>query len=199
MSFINYEKKIINCKILYCGPSKSGKTTNISYIHDFLNTGNTGNFSSQQLTSETLLYDFLPINIGKNNGYETHFHLYTLPSHNLFNSSIDFLFRGVDGIIFVADSSLERLDDNIEAFDMLKSELSKANKNLKNTPIVFQWNKRDLPNICDSNLLSKNINSENLPEIETEAISGKGVFDSLKLMMKFILINHKDLVDGEVL
>jgi len=178
MSLINYSSKEINCKIVYYGPGLGGKTTNIKYIYSKVNPQNRGKLMSLDTELDrTLFFDFLPVNLGKVKGFQVHFHLYTVPGQVYYNASRKLILKGVDGLIFVADSQIERFDDNIVSFENLKENLSEYGRKLEVIPMAIQYNKRDLPNILSIEELQRHINKRGYQCFESVAIRGIGVFD----------------------
>src|SRR5271163_2509655 len=148
MSFINYMAREINCKIVYYGPGLCGKTTNLQYIYERTNPDAKGKMISLATeTDRTLFFDFLPLALGEIRGFKTRFHLYTVPGQVFYDASRKLILKGVDGIIFVADSQQERMDANHEALDNLMDNLKEHGYDFKKLPYVLQLNKRDLPNI----------------------------------------------------
>ena len=147
MSFVNNHTKEINCKIVYFGPGLGGKTSNIQHVYRKTSGDNRGKMITLNTENErTLFFDFLPLDLGDVRGYKTRFHLYTVPGQVFYEASRKLILRGVDGIIFVADSQSKRFEDNIESLTELEHCLLLQNYNIQNIPLVFQWNKRDLPN-----------------------------------------------------
>ncbi len=188
MSFINYAAREINCKIVYYGPGLGGKTTNLQYIYNQTNPGARGKMVS--LTGETertLFFDFLPLNIGEIRGFKTRFHLYTVPGQHFYDASRKLVLKGVDGIVFVADSQLERMEDNLDSLKSLDANLKEQGYDLNQLPCVFQYNKRDTPNPVPVKVLHEQLNTFNAPELEAIAVKGDGVFDTLKTISKLIL------------
>jgi len=148
MSFVNYHTKEINCKIVYYGPGLGGKTTNIQYIYQKTSSQNKGQMITLNTENErTLFFDFLPLDLGEIRGFRTRFHLYTVPGQVFYEASRKLILRGVDGLIFVADSQVERMESNIESYQGLERNLAEQGYDLARVPMVMQWNKRDLPNI----------------------------------------------------
>ncbi|RKX70667.1 gliding-motility protein MglA [candidate division WOR-3 bacterium] len=189
MALINYASREINSKIVYYGPGLGGKTTNIKFIYTKLNPAIKGKLISLATELDrTLFFDFLPVDIGTIRGFKTRFHLYTVPGQVFYNASRKLILKGVDGIVFVADSQIERFDDNIESLENLKDNLRSYNLSLKEIPLVFQYNKRDLPNITPVAELNKALNPLNIyPFFEAVATQGIGVFDTLKEVCKMVL------------
>jgi len=189
VALINYASREINSKIVYYGPGLGGKTTNIKFIYTKLNPAIKGKLISLATELDrTLFFDFLPVDIGTIRGFKTRFHLYTVPGQVFYNASRKLILKGVDGIVFVADSQIERFDDNIESLENLKDNLRSYNLSLKEIPLVFQYNKRDLPNITPVAELNKALNPLNIyPFFEAVATQGIGVFDTLKEVCKMVL------------
>jgi len=188
MSFINYAAREINCKIVYYGPGLGGKTTNLQYIYNSTNPQARGKMVS--LTGETertLFFDFLPLNIGEIRGFTTRFHLYTVPGQHFYDASRRLVLQGVDGLVFVADSQVERMDDNLDSLKSLDSNLRDQGYDLRTIPFVFQYNKRDLPNPIPLKVMHDQLNTFGAEEFEGVAVKGVGVFDTLKAISKGIL------------
>jgi mutual gliding-motility protein MglA len=192
MSFVNYHTKEINCKIVYYGPGLGGKTTNIQYVYQKTHSGNKGQMVTLNTENErTLFFDFLPLDLGSIRGFKTRFHLYTVPGQVFYEASRKLILRGVDGIVFVADSQVERMEENIESLNGLKKNLEDQGYDSENLPIVFQWNKRDLPNVVSIMDLEKKLNKLGRPSFEASAVKGEGVFETLKMISKMVLLNIK--------
>lgn len=188
MSFINYAAREINCKIVYYGPGLGGKTTNLQYIYSKTNPGSRGEMVSLAgETERTLFFDFLPLNIGEIKGFNTRFHLYTVPGQNFYDANRRLVLKGVDGVVFVADSQVERMEDNIESLKSLDINLRDQGYDLHHIPFVFQYNKRDLPNPVPMKVMHEQLNTFNAEEFEAVAVQGIGVFDTLKAISKGIL------------
>ena len=192
MSFINYMAREINCKIVYYGPGLCGKTTNLHFIYERTNPGAKGKMISLATETErTLFFDFLPLSLGEIRGFKTRFHLYTVPGQVFYDASRKLILKGVDGVIFVADSQLERLEANQESVDNLRINLSEQGYSLDKIPYVVQYNKRDLPNIVDVSELRELLNPTVVPDFEACARSGEGVFETLKTVSKLVLTELK--------
>ncbi len=192
MSFINYAAREINCKIVYYGPGLGGKTTNLQYIYDKTNPKSKGKMISLATETErTLFFDFLPLNLGEIKGFKVRFHLYTVPGQVFYDASRKLILKGVDGIVFVADSQIERMDANIESFENMIGNLEEQGYTIKSVPYVIQYNKRDLPNAAPVDEMKKELNKDNVPDFEAIAIKGTGVFDTLKAVTKLVLIDLK--------
>ena len=181
MSFVNYHTKEINCKIVYYGPGMGGKTTNIQHVYKKTAGDTKGSMITLNTENErTLFFDFLPLELGEIRGFKTRFHLYTVPGQVFYEASRKLILRGVDGLIFVADSQLERMDDNRESFEGLKKNLLEQGYDFAKIPMVMQWNKRDLPNVAPIEDLERQFNPNKVPSFEASALQGEGVFETLK-------------------
>ena len=158
MTFINYASREINCKIVYYGPGLCGKTTNLQWIYDKTNPGSKGKLISLATeTDRTLFFDFLPLELGTVRGFKTRFHLYTVPGQVFYDASRKLILKGVDGVIFVADSQVERMDANVEAVENLMVNLKTQGYDLMNIPYILQLNKRDLPNVATVDELKREL------------------------------------------
>ena len=188
MSFINYMAREINCKIVYYGPGLCGKTTNLQYIYERTNPDAKGKMISLATETErTLFFDFLPLSLGEIRGFKTRFHLYTVPGQVFYDASRKLILKGVDGVIFVADSQIERLEANQESMENLRTNLAEQGYSLEKIPFVIQYNKRDLPNVVDVEELRELLNPMRVPDYEANARAGMGVFDTLKAVSKLVL------------
>ena len=188
MSFINYNSKEIHCKIVYYGPSLSGKTTNVQWIYQ--KTSAEDKSELVELPSDierTIFFDFLPLDVGDIRGFKTRFHLYSVPGQVVYDASRKLILKGLDGVVFVADSQAERMDENLQALDNLKTNLDMQGYDINKIPLVFQYNKRDLPNALPVTELRKLLNKYNAPDFEGRAKEGEGVFDALKSISKSII------------
>ena len=192
MSFINYSSREINCKIVYYGPGLCGKTTTLQYIYAKTNPEAKGKMISLETETErTLFFDFLPLSLGEIRGFKTRFHLYTVPGQVFYDASRKLILKGVDGVVFVADSQVERFDANVESLENLRENLEEQGYDLDKLPYVVQYNKRDLPTAVDVDFLREHFNPTNVPDYEAIATMGKGVFDTLKSVAKQVLIELK--------
>lgn len=192
MSFVNYHTKEINCKIVYYGPGLGGKTTNIQYIYQKTSSNNKGQMITLNTENErTLFFDFLPLDLGEIRGFKTRFHLYTVPGQVFYEASRKLILRGVDGLVFVADSQVERMEANLESYQGLERNLADQGYDVSKVPVVMQWNKRDLPNIVPVEDLQMQLNKRKFPAFEATAVSGEGVFETLKMISKSVLLNIK--------
>lgn len=188
MSFINYNAKEIHCKIVYYGPSLGGKTTNIQWIYNKTAEGQKSKLIALDTENErTLFFDFLPLNIGEIRGFKTRFHLYSVPGQVVYDASRKLILKGLDGIIFVADSQEERMEENIQSMRNLKTNLDQQGYDIKQIPLVIQYNKRDLSSALPVPQLREALNFYNAPEFEAVANKGTGVFESLKTVSKAII------------
>lgn len=192
MSFINYASREINCKIVYYGPGLCGKTTNLQYIYNKSASETKGKMISLATETErTLFFDFLPLALGEIRGFKTRFHLYTVPGQVFYDASRKLILKGVDGVVFVADSQDERLDANIESMENLKDNLEEQGFDIEKIPFVIQYNKVDLPNITPVEELRSLLNPDGVPDMTACATTGEGVFETLKLVAKQVLIDLK--------
>ncbi len=192
MSFINYASREINCKIVYYGPGLCGKTTNLQFIYNKTAEESKGKMISLATETErTLFFDFLPLALGEIRGFKTRFHLYTVPGQVFYDASRKLILKGVDGVVFVADSQEERFDANIESLENLKDNLEEQGFDLEKIPFVIQYNKRDLPNVSTVEELSNLLNPRKVPELEGCAMTGEGVFETLKAVAKLVLNDLK--------
>ena len=221
MSMINYASREINCKIVYYGPGLCGKTTNLEYIFEKVAPNTRGKLISLATETErTLFFDFLPVDLGAIRGFKTRFHLYTVPGQVYYNASRKLILKGVDGIVFVGDSQLERMEANQEAMQNLYDNMAEYGYDLTKMPFVIQYNKRDLPNASPIRDLQAALNpgwevtessrmrvtadavhpGQNLVEqltsgewieraqyFEAVAVTGDGVFDTLKAVSRLVL------------
>ena len=192
MPFINFPAREINCKLVYYGPGLGGKTANLQWIYEHTGTSQKGKMVSLATeTDRTLFFDFLPLDLGTVRGFKTRFHLYTVPGQVFYDASRKLILRGVDGIVFVADSQQERMDANIEALDNLMANLHEHGYDFHKIPYVLQLNKRDLPNILPADTLSKELCKKNEPVVEAVAFQGVGVFETLKEIARQVLTELK--------
>ncbi len=221
MSMINYASREINCKIVYYGPGLGGKTTNLEYVYGKVSPSARGKLISLATETErTLFFDFLPVDLGTIRGFRTRFHLYTVPGQVYYNASRKLILKGVDGVVFVADSQRDRAEANLESMQNLYDNMAAYGYDLTTMPFVIQYNKRDLPNAAPLAELQEMLNPgwevlessrqrplanpfqqgamlveqlatgewvEKAPEFEAVAVSGDGVFDTLKAVSKLVL------------
>jgi len=220
MSMINYASREINCKLVYYGPGLGGKTTNLEHVYTKVSPNARGKMISLATETErTLFFDFLPVDLGTIRGFKTRFHLYTVPGQVYYNASRKLILKGVDGVVFVADSQLERMEANIEAMQNLYDNMAQQGYDLTKTPFMVQYNKRDLPNAGSIAQLQESLNPgwpvedpakqkltpdpyhegehlvfqkdgqwiERAPYFEAVAVTGEGVFDTLKAVSKLVI------------
>ena len=188
MSMINYASREINCKLVYYGPGLCGKTTNIEYVYDKVSPDTRGKLISLATEQErTLFFDFLPVDLGTIRGFKTRFHLYTVPGQVYYNSSRRLILKGVDGVVFVADSQPERMDANIASLENLFENLADYGYDPFKLPLVIQYNKRDMPQVVPVEEMRDQLNPRGWPEFEAVAVQGTGVFDTLKGISELVL------------
>ena len=188
MSLINYSSREINCKIVYYGPGLCGKTTNIQYVYNKVAPETKGKLITLATEMDrTLFFDFLPLELGTVKGFKTRFHLYTVPGQVYYDASRRLILRGVDGIVFVADSQTSRYDANIESLYNLYENLETYKLKIEEIPYIIQYNKRDMPSIINLEDLEQELNPEGYPFFEAIAVKGDGVFDTLKAVAKGVL------------
>ena len=188
MTFINYASREINCKIVYYGPGLCGKTTNLQYIFDTTAPQSRGKMISLATeTDRTLFFDFMPLELGTVRGFKTRFHLYTVPGQVFYDASRKLILKGVDGVVFVADSQEERMDANIESLYNLEENLNSQGYDLMKLPYALQLNKRDLPQIVSAADMAAELQRKGEPVVEAVASTGVGVFDTLKAVAKQVL------------
>jgi len=186
--FVNYADHKVNCKIVYCGAGESGKTTNLIYIYNKLDSAIRSEMTSLEgLNERTLFFDFLSINLGEIRGFSTSFSLYTAPGQKQYNAARRLILNGVDGIIFVADSRAEKREENILSLEDLSENLKEYNLSFDKVPIIFQYNKRDEANVLSIETLEKDLNKTGAPSFESVATDGSGVFASLKAVSNLVL------------
>ena len=188
MTFINYASREINCKIVYYGPGLCGKTTNLQHIFESTAPQSRGKLISLATeTDRTLFFDFMPLELGTVRGFKTRFHLYTVPGQVFYDASRKLILKGVDGVVFVADSQEERIDANVESLYNLEENLQAQGYDLMKLPYVLQLNKRDLPNVIPAEEIAAELRRKDEPVVEAVASTGAGVFDTLKGVAKQVL------------
>ncbi len=187
MSFVNYRDKEINFKIVYYGPGLSGKTTSVEKLYDKSKGKSKAEMMRQENNSRTLFFDFIPLNISNNKEYSTRFHVYTVPGQPLYDDTRRLVLKGVDGIMLVVDSEIDKMQSNLEAIESLKKNLAEEGYSLDSVPIVIQYNKRDSKRAADMDAMRKIINPDNFPEFQTVATKGEGVFDAFKCLAKQVI------------
>jgi signal recognition particle receptor subunit beta len=192
LSFINFAAREINCKIVYYGPGLGGKTTNLQHIFDKTGEQQKGKMISLATeTDRTLFFDFLPLDLGTIRGFKTRFHLYTVPGQVFYDASRKLILRGVDGVVFVADSQSERADANVESLENLVENLLEHGYDFNTIPYVLQLNKRDLPNVVPVDEMKQQLRRREEPVFESIASQGVGVFETLKEIARQILVELK--------
>jgi signal recognition particle receptor subunit beta len=192
MTFINYAVREINCKIVYYGPGLGGKTTNLQYIYDQTSASSRGKLISLATETErTLFFDFLPLELGEIRGFKARFHLYTVPGQVFYDASRKLILRGVDGIIFVADSQASRMEANAESIRNLDKNLSEQGYDIARIPYVLQLNKQDLPTAVAVDEMYGRLNIKGEPTFEATATTGVGVFETLKAVARLVLADLK--------
>lgn len=190
MTFINYAAKEINCKIVYYGPGLGGKTTNLQHIFNKTAPDRRGKMISLATEADrTLFFDFLPLDLGTIRGFTTRFHLYTVPGQVFYDASRKLILKGVDGVVFVADSQVDRMEANIESIRNLEENLDDHGFDLKTIPYALQFNKRDLPSVMPVDEMYRMLNFKREPTFIGIATQGVGVFDTLKNVAKQILVD----------
>jgi hypothetical protein len=185
---INFARKEINCKIVYYGPGLSGKTTSLEVVHQKTPEKSKGELTSISTDGDrTLFFDFMPLDLGNIAGMQTKFHLYTVPGQVYYNSTRKLVLMGADGIIFVADSTPGRMEDNVQAFENLRQNLAEMGKDIDHTPLVIQYNKRDVPGATSLEEMAAALNPNDVPAFESSARTGEGVFQALKAVSAKVL------------
>lgn len=185
---INFAKREINCKLVYYGPGLSGKTTNLEVVHKKAPASKKGELTSIATEGDrTLFFDYMPLELGKVGGMNTKFQLYTVPGQVYYNATRKLVLQGADGVVFVADSQPDKMDENLESFQNLEENLREQGLDPKTIPMVLQWNKRDLPNVLPVDELDKRMNKYGAPTFEAVAVTGDGVFPTLKKLAQIVL------------
>lgn len=190
MSLVNFAAREITCKLVYYGPGRSGKTTNLQYIHGRVPELRRGRMISLATQSDrTLFFDFLPLELGQISGFTTRFQLYTVPGQVYYNATRRLVLQGADGVVFVADSQARRFDDNVESFQNLQENLLDQGVDIREFPLVLQYNKQDLPPglILAPAELDDSLNFRGAPSLGADAFHGQGVFETLKLLSALVL------------
>ncbi len=190
MSLVNFTTREITCKIVYYGPGRSGKTTNLQYIYGRVPEQRRGRMVSLATqTDRTLFFDFLPLELGSISGFTTRFQLYTVPGQVYYNATRKLVLQGADGVVFVADSQARQLDENIESLQNLQANLVEQGVDARGVPLVIQYNKQDLPSdlILSTQELDEALNFWNLPSFAAAALQGTGVFETLKAASEMVL------------
>ena len=185
---INFALKEVNCKVVFYGPGMSGKTTNLEIVHQKAPEEHKGDLTSISTDGDrTLFFDFMPLDLGKIAGMQTKFSLYTVPGQCYYNSTRKLVLQGVDGVIFIADSAADKLEENIESYQNLIDNLAEYGKDIRDLPHVIQYNKRDLPNAMTVEELDRAMNTFGVPTFEAVACTGEGVFPTLKTLAGLVL------------
>ncbi|HEX8394706.1 MAG TPA: GTPase domain-containing protein [Longimicrobium sp.] len=188
MSLVNYSTREITSKIVYYGPGRSGKTTNLQYIHGQVPEERRGRMVSLATeTDRTLFFDFLPLELGTISGFQTRFQLYTVPGQVYYDATRKLVLQGADGVVFVADSQRAQREENVESFRNLQVNLLEQGVDPRTIPIVLQYNKRDLPDVMSLDEMDDLLNYRDLPRFEAQALGGGGVFDTLKGISEVVL------------
>ena len=188
MSLVNYATREITFKIVYYGPCRSGKTTNLQYIHSRVPWDRKGEMVSLATEADrTLFFDFLPLELGRISGFTTRFQLYTVPGQVYYNATRKLVLQGADGVVFVADSQRSQLESDIESFRNLQENLLERSIDIRDIPVVMQYNKRDLPNVLGMERLEEELNFRDVPSFAASALLGEGVFDTLRAASEGVL------------
>ena len=190
MSLVNFTSREITCKIVYYGPGRSGKTTNLHYVYERVPETRRGRMVSLATqTDRTLFFDFLPIDLGQISGFSTRFQLYTVPGQVYYNATRRLVLQGADGVVFVGDSQARQLDENLESLQNLQSNLLEHGVDVRTVPLVMQYNKQDLPRelILTPPELDDALNFRDAPSFPADALHGTGVFETLKRISELVL------------
>jgi mutual gliding-motility protein MglA len=190
MSLVNYQTREITCKIVYYGPGRSGKTTNLHYIYSQVPDERKGKMVSLATqTDRTLFFDFLPLDLGSISGFTTRFQLYTVPGQVYYQATRKLVLQGADGVVFVADSQARQLQENIESFQDLHQNLAEQGVDARTIPLVIQYNKQDLPKdlILTPAELADTVNFRSVPDFPADALHGPGVFETLRSISELVL------------
>lgn len=192
MSFINYDNQEINFKIVYVGPAQSGKTTSLDQIFQQTKGESRSKMIRQESHERTLFFDFIPLFLGEVDGFKTRFHLYTVPGQVLYEDSRNLILKGVDGVVFVADSAVDQMEANLKSLEGLEVNLTEQSIALAGFPHVVQYNKRDIKNAANIKEMRKLINRHGVPDFETVAIEGRGVFETFKQLAKDVIRDYAE-------
>lgn len=188
MALINIATHEIHCKIVYYGIGYCGKTTNLQHVFKSINPNARGEMLSiATATERTLFFDFLPLDLGTVHGFRTRFHLYTVPGQILYERTRLAVLNGADGIVFVVDSQADKFEENIQSIAELEQNMRRMGKDLKNFPLIMQWNKRDMPNALPISVLERYLNRRHVPAYEAVAAQGRGVFATLRAISKTVM------------
>lgn len=197
MSFINEKNKEINFKIVYYGPAQSGKTTSLEYLFEKTRGESKSKLMQQESNERTLFFDFMPLFLSEVNGYKTRFHVYSVPGQALYDDSRKVILKGVDGIVFVADSALDQMEANLRSLEHLQANLREQGSHIGKVPLVFQYNKRDLPYAANFKALQQWLNPLGRPDYESVAIRGEGVFEAFRGIAKAVIKQYAAEGNGE--
>ncbi|HKX11514.1 MAG TPA: ADP-ribosylation factor-like protein [bacterium] len=192
MSFINYQNKEINFKIVYYGPAQSGKTTCLEYLYEKTKGKSKAEMIRQESNERTLFFDFMPLFLSEIKGYKTRFHLYTVPGQVLYEDSRKLILKGVDGVVFVADSSVDQMEANLRSLESLQTNLTEQGVSLDQIPFLVQYNKRDLPTAANVEAMRKLLNPQKAPDLETIATKGESVFEGFSRIAKDVIREYAD-------
>ena len=190
MSLVNYSTREITCKIVYYGPGRSGKTTNLHYIYGQVPGDRKGKMVSLATqTDRTLFFDFLPLDLGTISGFTTKFQLYTVPGQVYYQTTRKLVLQGADGVVFVGDSQARQLEENIESLQDLHANLSEQGVDARTVPLVLQYNKQDLPHdlIMSPAEMDEALNFRGVPSFPADALHGPGVFETLRRISELVL------------
>lgn len=190
MPLVNFTAREITCKLVYCGPGRSGKTTNLQYVHGRVPTARRGEMVSLATHGDrTLFFDFLPLDLGTISGFSTRFQLYTVPGQVYYAATRRLVLQGADGVVFVADSQARRFDENLESLQDLQDNLLDQGVDVRTFPLVFQYNKQDLPPelILPVEALDEALNFRGVPSVPADALRGGGVFETLRAVSALVL------------
>jgi mutual gliding-motility protein MglA len=192
LSFLNYSTREINFKVVFYGPGLSGKTTNIKYVYNKIKSENKGKLVSLATETErTLFFDFFPLELGTIRDYKVRFHLYTVPGQIYYSASRKLILKGVDGLVFVADSQRERFEANIESINDMLENMQEYKISFETIPYILQLNKRDLPNVMPTGDMIRELRKKGEPVLEAVALKGVGVVDTLKAISRLIMRDVK--------
>lgn len=190
MSLVNYSTREITCKIVYYGPGRSGKTTNLQYVHTAVPDERKGEMVSLATeTDRTLFFDYFPLDLGSIAGFKTKVQLYTVPGQVYYNATRKLVLRGADGVVFVADAQKQQLEENVDSMRNLQENLLEQGLDVREVPLVLQYNKRDLPGVFTKEELDEALNFRGVPSFEAVAVTGDGVFPTLRAISELVLRN----------